>query len=205
MKTPLKFLFGFLLVAFLSACGAKKSKVAFIDDTKEAFPTLVDTAANQKITITKTLKFNQEFNINYKTTDPEGTGNATFKAKSLKEIPTSNGRLPEVGKKLFLLEFNYRGNSKNKGQPSVLNQIGENPAPQFVIINSAKNTSVVEDTPYSDDYAASKKLFELYKLTLDNEKLVDTALVFQIEKDQYPDLAFRFTNSEGKVEFYAIK
>jgi len=40
---------------------------------------------------------------------------------------------------------------------------------------------------------------------MDHEQWVNTAIVFQIDKDVTPDLAFRFINLENKVEFYDIK
>lgn len=194
-------------VLVLSACAAPAKKpVKFSDDsdTKAAFPTLVDTSANQPITISKEFKLAQTIPVVYKATIGE-TGIVEYKAKKLTEISKAGELTPADGKKLVLLEFSYKGSDKNKGKPSVINEIGDTPAPQFVLLNRSANSSEVEATEYSDAYAQSKKLFELYKLTLDNNKVVDTALVFEIDKSQTPDLAIRFTGKDGKIEFYAIK
>ncbi len=191
----------------LSACAKPAKKVVkFSDDSdpKAAFPTLVDTAAKEAINISKDYKFNQSAVIVYKSS-VGATGVVEYKAKKITEITKAGDLTPGEGKKLVLLEFSYKGSDKNKGKPSVINEIGDTPAPQFVMLNRANNTSEVEATEYSDAYAQSKKLFELYKLTLDNNKVVDTALVFEIDKSQSPDLAIRFTNKDGKIEFYAIK
>ncbi len=188
----------------LSACGKATPKAKFSSDSDiQAFPTLSDTAAKVKINSTKQFKLNQAVPVVYKTT--EGQGTVEYKAKKMTEVASIDGRLPEDGKKLVLLEFSYKGSAKNKGQPSTVNQIGDTPAPQFVLVDKNKNESFVEETVYSDAYAASKKLFELYKLTLDNEKVVDTALVFQVDKALPLNLAVRFTNLEGKTEFYDVQ
>ncbi len=194
-------------VLVLSACTKPGKKVVkFSDDTdsKAAFPTLVDTAAKEAISIAKDFKFNQSATVVYKST-VGNTGIVEYKAKRMTEISKAGELNPSEGKKLVLLEFSYKGSDKNKGKPSVINEIGDTPAPQFVMINRANNTSDVEATEFSDANAQSKKLFELYKLTLDNNKVVDTALVFEIDKSQTPDLAIRFTDKDGKIQFYAIK
>lgn len=205
---PTKFSPFLLLVIFssffLAACGPKK-EVKFSDDSAETISPYVDKFANQKITITQTYAPNQEFKVSYKTFSPDGVGTAEFKAKSVKEVTEVDGRLPEEGKKLVLVEIAIRGNGKNKGNPTTFNQVGDTPSPQFVIIDPAKNFSEVETTYYSDAYTVSKKLFELSKITMDHEQWVNTALVFQIDKGLSPDLAFRFVNPEGKTEFYDIK
>lgn len=193
---------------FLSACSpfAKQKKpVQFSNDDSQPFPTLVDSAAKEEINTTKEFKMNQTAIVTYKTTNPDGVGTVEYKAKKLTEVAKVGDLVPEDGKKLLVLDFTYKGSSKNKGQPTIINQIGQTPAPQFVLLDRQNKTSIVETTEFSDANAASKKLFELYKLTLDNDKQVDTALVFEVDKNMSPELAIRFTNSEGKTEFYLIK
>jgi len=192
-------------VILLSACGPAKP-ASFSDDTtggNNLIP-LVDKDASAKINITKTLKLNEAFPVSYKTTDPNGVGSIQAKARSLKEIPMAGKSGPNSGKKLILVEISVMGNPKNKGNPSTFNQIGSTPSPQFVMVNRSKNTSEVETTYFSDSYTAEKKLFELSKITLDQDKWVDTALVFETDLDYNPDLAFRFTNPQGQTEFYGI-
>lgn len=188
----------------LSACG-KKPEVKFSDDSAEDVSPYVDKFASEKINITKTYVLNQEFKVQYKTFNPDGTGMAEFKARSMKEVADVDGRLPEEGKKLVLVEVTVKGNGKNKGSPSIFNQIGDTPSPQFVLIDQAKNYSEAETTYYSDAYTQLKKLFELSKITMDHETWINTAIVFQIDKTLAPRLAFRFVNSEGKTEFYDVK
>jgi len=190
----------------LSACGAKQSSVSFSNDSEsqDSVP-YVDNQAKQPIVTTNTYNLNQEFKVTYKTSAPDGTGTADFKAKSFKQVDTIADRQPEEGKKLYLLEIAIRGNTKNKGEPSTFNQIGDNPSPQFVLADKASNTSYVEETYYSDAYTQDKKLFELSKITLDHDQWVNTAIAFQVNKDLNPELVFRFTNTNGKIEFYAIK
>lgn len=189
----------------LSGCG-KKSDVTFSADseTGEVVP-YVDEKANEKINITQSYGLNQEFKVQYKTSNPDGQGTAQFKAQSIKEIDMAGKRTPEEGKKLVLVEIAIKGTSTNKGEPSNFNQIGDTPSPQFVIIDKNNNKSYVEETYYSDGYTADKNLFELTKITLDHEQLVNTAIVFQIDKNLEPNLAFRFTNLDGKTEFYDIE
>jgi len=191
----------------LSACGAKQQSVSFSNDdaaTDSEVP-YTDKLAKQPINYTNTYNLNQEFKITYKTANPDGTGTAEFKAKSFKQVDSVADRQPEDGKKLYLLEIAIRGNTKNKGEPSTFNQIGDNPSPQFILADKANNTSYVEETYYSDAYTQSKNLFELTKITLDHDQWVNTAIAFQVSKDLNPELAFRFTSADGKTEFYAIK
>lgn len=165
----------------------------------------IDKFAATPITITKTYKSNQEFKVAYKTANPDGQGIAEFKSRSVKEVTDVASRLPEEGKKLVLVEIGVKGKADNRGSPSTFNQIGDTPSPQFVLIDKSKNLSSVEETYYSDAYTNSKKLFELSKITLDHEQWVNTALVFQIDKNQSVDLAFRFINPSGQTEFYDIE
>jgi len=197
---------------FLSACNTPisntKKVVDFSDDTadvQQPTPTpLADPLSVAKIDLTQTMKLNQEFKVKYKTVDPAGEGYATFKATSFKPLESIDGLKPDNGKKLYLLNISVKGETKNKGQPSTFNQVGNTPSPQFVIIDKSKNLSFVEETYFSDSYTASKNLFELSKITLDGDQTVNTAIVFQIDANLTPNLAFRFTNIEGKTEFYDI-
>jgi hypothetical protein len=195
-----------ILPAFLlSACGKKTTPQFSNDSEAPEFTPLNDTAANAAINIAQTYKINQEFKVKYKTYNPDGEGLAEFKARSIKEIDAAGTKTPGEGKKLVLVEISVKGNSKNKGTPSTFNQIGDYPSPQFVLLDKAKNHSEVETTYFSDGYTESKKLFELSKITLDHEQWVSTAIVFEIDKNITPDLALRFTNPEGKVEFYDLE
>jgi len=72
------------------------------------------------------------------------------------------------------------------------------------MVDKNNKTSLVEDTYYSDAYTQFKDLFELSKITMDHNQWVNTALVFELEADKQADLAFMFTNLEGKTEFYDI-
>lgn len=213
----MKFKYLISIVAFslvMSACGktsgtTSNNNVQFSSDDSSdlavATPTpYVDKLANEKINITKTYKFSQDFTISYKTYNPDGIGTATFNAKSLKEIATAGKRTPDSGKKLILLEISIKGNSKNVGQPTTFNEIGDMPSPQFVLTDKTNNKSMVETTYFSDGYTQDKNLFELSKITLDNEQTVNTAIVFQVDSSYNPDLALRFTNKDGKTEFYQI-
>jgi len=199
----------FCAVFLFSACDKKDSinDVTFSDaeNEVETISPYVDKLAGEKITITKTVPLNQEFEVIYKTYNPDDKGLALFKAKSMKEIPQAGAKTPEDGKKLILVEIAVRGNKANKGEPSGFNQIGDRPSPQFVMIDKNKNITEVETTYYSDGYTADKKLFELTKITLDQDQWVHTALVFQLNKDATPDLAFRFTSPDGKTTFYDIQ
>lgn len=195
-------------ILFLSSCGistSKKKTLQFSNDDTLPFPTLVDTSAKENINVTKEIKMNQTSIVTYKTSSPDGFGTIEYNPKKLTEIAKAGELTPADGQKLLLLDFTYKGSAKNKGQPSIINQIGDTPAPQFVLLDRKNNTSIVETTEYSDANASAKKLFELYKLTLDNDKPVSTALVFQVEKSLNPELAIRFTNPEGKTEFYLVK
>ncbi|MCL4384046.1 hypothetical protein M1116_01175 [Patescibacteria group bacterium] len=199
-------LFGSTLL--LSACSpVAKKPITFSDDstdTGEITP-LVDASANAPVNITKTVSINQEFKVAYKTYDPDGIGNVQVKARSIKEIPNAGGRNAGDGKKLILVEIAVMGNAKNQGEPSTFNQIGDHPSPQFVMVDRGKNLSTSETTYFSDAFTGDKNLFELSKITLDHEQWVNTAIVFEVDKAYNPDLAFRFTNPEGKTEFYAIQ
>jgi hypothetical protein len=194
----------------LSACNTPlttQKKATFSDDIEvtETVTPYIDKFATTPIVISKNYKLNQEFKVAYKTFNPYGQGVAEFKSRSVKEVANIDGRLPEDGKKLVLVEIGVKGKADNKGSPATFNQVGDTPSPQFVLIDKSKNLSTVEETYYSDAYTVSKKLFELSKITLDHEQWVNTALVFQIDKNQTPDLAFRFINPAGKTEFYDLE
>jgi len=196
---------------FLFGCTSKnttktnETKFSNDEEKVEELADYGDKLANEKIEIKETKTLNQDFPVIFKTFEPDGTGNAIFKAKSIKEITEVDGRTPEEGNKLVLVEIAVKGNAKNKGMPSTFNQIGDRPSPQFVLIDKANNKSFAETNYFSTSYTAAKKLFELDKITLDHEEWVNTALVFEIDKKIITDLAFRFTNSENKTEFYDIK
>ena len=199
----------FCTVFLFSACGKKDSanEISFSDaeNEVETISPYVDKLAGEKIMVEKTIPLNQEFDVVYKTYNPDDKGLATFKAKSMKEIPQAGSKTPEDGKKLILVEITVRGNKTNKGEPSGFNQIGDRPSPQFVMIDKNKNITEVEATYYSDGYTTDKKLFELTKITLDHDQWVNTALVFQLDKNTSADLAFRFTSADGKTTFYDLQ
>lgn len=199
----IKSLIVLLASLFLFACSPKK-EVTFSDDSTSDITPYVDTFASTTINLSKTLPLNQEFEVKYKTFSPDSVGIAHFKARSVKEVTSVADRTPQEGKKLILVEISVQGNIKNAGNPSTFNQVGDTPSPQFVIIDKDNNLSYVEETYYSDAYTAQKKLFELSKITLDHDKWVNTALVFQIDSSLTPDLAFRFINDQGNTEFYDI-
>ncbi|MFA4827049.1 MAG: hypothetical protein WC596_02220 [Candidatus Shapirobacteria bacterium] len=189
----------------LFACGSKKSSTNLeFEEIDDSTPTpYIDEFAGQKINIVKTYNINDEFKVDFKTTN--GVGTAEFKAGSIKEISAAGKKTPPEGKKLVLVEISIKGNKQNTGQPSTFNQVGDTPSPQFVLINQKSNLSLVEETYYSDGYTEDKKLFELSKITLDHDQWVHTALVFAINSDQSPKLAFRYVDPEGKTNFYAIE
>jgi len=192
----------------LSACGKKdQGDIGFTNDEElvEEFAPYTDQLANAKIQISQTFSLNQEFTVDYQSKDPDGTGQASFKARSIKEIDTAGQKTPDEGKKLILVEISVMGNKDNRGSPSTFNQVGDNPSPQFVLIDQDDNKTLVETTYYSDGYTQSEDLFELSKITLDHQKWVNTAIVFQIDTDQSPNLAFRFINPAGDPEFYDIE
>ncbi len=192
----------------MSACGKKdQSGVSFTDDEElvEEFAPYTDQLADAKIQISQTFPLNQEFTVDYKSKDPDATGQASFKARSIKGIDTAGQKTPDEGKKLILVEISVMGDEGNQGNPSTFNQVGNNPSPQFVLIDQDKNKTLVETTYYSDGYTQSKDLFELSKITIDHQKWVNTAIVFQIDTDQQPNLAFRFINPAGDPEFYDIE
>lgn len=195
-----------LVVCFLmlGACGAKKEEVSFEDDTQDVFIEMVDEQKHDEMNITKELKLGEEFSVEYKTYQPEGIGKAKFKAKLVKDIDDIDGIKSTEGKRLVLVEIAVVGDTNNAGRPSTFNQIGDYPSPQFVMVDKNNKTSLVEDTYYSDAYTQFKDLFELSKITMDHNQWVNTALVFELEADKQADLAFMFTNLEGKTEFYDI-
>ena len=203
------FLFPLIVSAlFLSGCTKKNSQqVAFSDDELQAdsVTPYQDNLADAKISIGQTQALGKEFQVNYQTKDPSGEGTAKFQAKSVKTIDKAGEAEPEQAKKLVLVEIAVMGNETNKGSPSNFNQVGANPSPQFVLIDKNKNKTWVEETYYSDAYTQSKDLFELSKITMDHQKWIHTALVFQIDQVQEVDLAFRFLNPQGQLEFYDIQ
>jgi len=193
----------------LSACGSgtpSSNKVEFSNDdqTVEKITPYIDQLADKQIIISETKTLNQEFTVQYKTYNPDGIGKATFKAKSFKAIDKVGNLTPDEGKKLYVLELAVKGYQTNKGSPSTFNQTGDNPSPQFVLIDKQNNKSFVEATEYSEAYNITKNYFALDKLTLDGDQTVNTAIVFQIDKNLSPDLAFRFINSKGEIEFYDL-
>lgn len=192
----------------LSACGKKnQADIGFTNDEEltEEFAPYTDQLADAKIETSQTIDLNQEFTVDYQTKDPDATGQASFQARSIKKIDTAGQKTPDEGKKLILVEISVMGDEDNQGNPSTFNQVGLNPSPQFVLIDKDNNKTLVETTYYSDGYTQSKDLFELSKITIDHQKWVNTAIVFQIDTDQSPNLAFRFINSAGVLEFYDIK
>lgn len=202
----------FVSTFLLSGCGktsltGSSKNVSFSNDdqTVDEVTPYVDKFANEKVDFKQTYTLTQEFTAKYKTFDPNGEGTATFKAKSMKEIASAGLKTPEEGKKLILVEISIRGKSTNKGNPATFNQVGDTPSPQFVLVDKAKNKTETEATYYSDGFTEANKLFELSKITMDHEQWVNTAIVFQIDKDATPDLAFRFINLDNKTEFYDIK
>jgi hypothetical protein len=191
---------------FFSSCGKQAAPVSFSDESAPEEPTpYISQLSQDTINISQTYNLNQEFKVAFVTYDPSGTGNATFKARSLKSVNEAGGAAAEEGKKLVLVEISVKGDKNNHGQPSGFNQIGQTPSPQFVLIDKNSNKTYAEETYYSDAYTKSKKLFELTGITLDHEQWVHTALVFQIDQGQTPDLALRFTNPSGQIEYYDIK
>lgn len=193
----------------LSACGSATSSQKSVqfsndDQTAEQVTPYVDEFADKPVKITQTKKLNEEFTVNYKYFTPDGLGTATFKAKSIKQIDTAGGLTPADGKKLILVEITIKGNKNNRGMPSTFDQVGDTPSPQFVLVDRQANKSYVEETDYSGAYTDDKNLFALSKITMDAEQWVNTAIVFQVDKNLTPDLALRFINSNGDTEFYAV-
>lgn len=199
-----------VFAATLSACGSslittnKPAEFSNDDQTAEDVTPYVDSLSQVAVKITDNKTLNQEFTVQYKTTNPDGTGKATFKAKSFKEIDKAGDLTAGEGKKLYALELSVKGYKENKGSPSTFNQIGDNPSPQFVLINKAANQTYVEQTDFSEGYTASKDYFPLDKLTMDGDQTVTTAIVFEVDQSQTPDLAFRFVNPQGDIEFYDL-
>ena len=179
--------------------GSKNVSFSNDDQTVDQVTAYIDKFANEKVEFKQTYNLNQEFTAKYKTFDPNGEGTATVKAKSMKEVANAGLKTPDEGKKLILIEIAIRGKSTNKGAPSTFNQVGDTPSPQFVLVDKAKNKTDTETTYYSDGYTEANKLFELSKITMDHEEWVNTAIVFQIDKNVTPDLAFRFINLDGKA------
>jgi len=188
----------------LCSCKAKQEDVFFETDTNDSFFTNVEETVNDKIDISQKVKLDSEFRVEYKTNEPDGIGVANFKAKSIKQIDMAGDVEAGEGKKLILVDIAVNGDSKNKGKPSTFNQVGDYPSPQFVLIDRDDNISYFEETYYSDAYTLDNKLFELSKITMDQEEWISTAIVFEIDSDKIADLAFRFTNSQGETEFYDI-
>lgn len=193
-----------------SACGSKikqTNKIEFsnFDQETEDITPYVDEFSTAKINISQTYNLSQEFKVGYKTFSPDALGTVEIKARSIKEIPIAGKRQPENGKKLILVEISVKGSKGNRGSPSTFNQVGDQPSPQFVLVDKTNNRNFVEETYYSDGYTEDKKLFELSKITLDHDQWVHTAVVFQIDQNLTPDLAFRFTGPDGKIEFYDIR
>lgn len=202
----------FVSTFLLSGCGkttltggSKNVSFSNDDQTVDEVTAYVDKFANEKVDFKQTYNLNQEFTAKYKTFNPNGEGTATVKAKSMKEIAGAGLKTPEEGKKLILVEIAVRGKSTNKGSPTTFNQVGDTPSPQFVLVDKSKNKTETETTYYSDGFTEANKLFELSKITMDQEQWVNTAIVFQVDKNVTPDLAFRFINLDNKVEFYDIK
>ncbi len=195
----------------LSACGkqvgnaGKDISFSNDDEVAEEVSLYTDKFANSKVEFSQSYDLNKEFKVKYKTFDPNGEGYAEFKVKSVKEITSAGQKTPDEGKKLILAEISIKGKSTNKGQPSTFNQIGDYPSPQFVLVDTKKNLTDTETTYFSDGFTEANKLFELTKITMDHEQWVNTAIVFQIDKNIDPNLAFRFVNVDGNIEFYDIK
>jgi len=194
--------FSFLLLA---GCGRKQSAEFTNDeDMVSDISPYTDQLANAKIKTTKEIPLNQEFTLNYQTKNPTGQAQASFKAISMKTVDSAGLRTPDEGKKLVLVKLALVGLSTNQGSPSTFNQVGDNPSPQFVLIDKTKNQTFVEETYYSDGYTQDNNLFELSKITTDQSSWLNTAIVFQIDSNLEPNLAFRFINPEGDLEFYDI-
>ena len=151
----------------LVGCGSKttglldnsKKVVDFSsDDTTVAQVTpIVMTLPQSDIQYTFTKKINEEFKIEYKTSKPDGVGQAQFKVKTFAPIQVAGDQKPAEGKRLYLAEIAVRGYASNKGQPALFNQLGEYPSPQFVIAQVDKRTSIPETTYFSDAYTLDKK------------------------------------------------
>jgi len=188
----------------LAGCDNRNEEVFFDNNDNDAFFENVDEQANEDVSISQDINSNEEFDVEYKTYEPDGIGTASFKAKLIKEIEKAGEAEAAEGMKLVLVEIAVKGNEDNEGMPSTFNQIGQYTSPQFVLIDKKNNMSYVEETYYSDSYTLENDLFELSKITMDHEQWVNTAIVFEIESDMTPDLAFRFTNAEGETEFYDI-
>jgi len=194
-----------LATSFLfSACDKKEEDVFFETDANDSFFENVEDKVSDRIEINQEVKLDSEFKVEYKTSEPDGIGEASFKAKSIKQIEMAGDDEPNEDKKLILVEIAVKGNSENKGKPSTFNQVGDYPSPQFVLIDKNNNISYFEETYFSDAYTMENNLFELSKITMDHEQWVNTAIVFEIDNDKIADLAFRFTNSQGETEFYDI-
>lgn len=185
-------------------CQKKSEEVSFESEEGDVFFETVEEKKVEEINITASQKINQEFEVEFKTYQPDGVGQASFKAKSIKVIDKIGQVTANPEMKLVALELAVRGNSANKGRPSTFNQIGEFPSPQFVIIDKQAKTYLVEDTYFSQAYNEANKQFELSKITTDHQVWVNTAIVFEIGKDKQPDVAFMFTDTTGNKQFYEI-
>lgn len=204
-----KFLISILLIFSLTACGKKTvttDESGFLpdEDFGSQVDSYTDTLQNAVVKFSQNYTLGQTFKVNYKTYNPDGVGQAEFKAESIKVVDSVADRTPSEGKKLVLVKIAVKGNAKNTGEPGNFNQIGQHPSPQFILVDPDQNLSYVETTYFSDAYTADNKLFELSKITLDHEIWVNTALVFEINQDLAPNLAFRFTNPDGQTEFYDL-
>lgn len=195
----------FLLSACKSSSSTKDVEFSHDEELVEEITPYVDELANHPTSISKQINLNQEFSVDFQTKNPDGLGKAYFKAKSIKTISAAGQKTPNENQKLILVEISVKGDPQNRGTPSTFNQVGSRPSPQFVLIDPDKNQTWVEETYYSDGYTQANNLFELSKITLDQSQWVHTAIVFQIDQNQQPNLAFRFINPQGQVEFYDIQ
>ena len=212
-KILLSFLIVFVSSFFLYSCKNEKvdqsqdenqNQETVAEEDFSEFNTYTDKLAKVAIDITQTKKFNEEFKVNYKTYEPEGTGEADFKAKSIKKLASIDDRVAQEGYKLVLVEISIKGNAQNVGRPFTFNQIGDYPSPQFVLIDKENNLSQIETTYFSDIYTVKNNMYELSKISMDSPDWVHTAIVFEVKQDFPEKLALRFTNPQGGTEFYEI-
>jgi hypothetical protein len=212
-KILLSFLIVFVSSFFLYSCKNQKIDQVQNDNQEDnpvveedfsEFNTYTDKLAKVDINITQTKKFNEEFKVNYKTYEPEGVGEADFKAKSIKKLASIDDRVAQEGYKLVLAEISIKGNSQNVGRPFTFNQIGDYPSPQFVLIDAKNNLSQIETTYFSDIYTSKNNMYELSKISMDSPDWVHTAVIFEVKQDFPEQLALRFTNPKGETEFYEI-
>jgi hypothetical protein len=212
-----KFLFSLAILFcssfFLYSCGQAKvdqnqdepinQEISEEEDFSE-YQTYADNLAKVPVDITQTKKFNEEIKIKYQTYEPIGTGEADFKATSMKVIKSIDDRVAQEGYKLVAVGISIKGNQQNVGRPFTFNQIGDYPSPQFVLIDQKNNLSQIETTYFSDIYTVKNDMYELSKISMDSPDWVHTALVFEVEENFPEKLALRFTNSNGETEFYEI-